>query len=111
MIAGRDAQVPGEAKNSWLTAAAAWDYVAITQWILGIRPTLDGLQLSPVLPSAWTGYQATRLYRGVRYDISVERHGPGSEASLEVDGRPVVGNLVLLPPAGTRNVTVVVRLR
>ncbi len=110
MIAGRDAQVPGEAKNSWLTAAAAWDYVAITQWILGIRPTLDGLQVAPVLPSTWNGYQATRLYQGVRYDISVERHGPGPEASLEVDGKPVAGNLIPLPPAGTKKASVLVRL-
>jgi cellobiose phosphorylase len=110
MIAGRHARVPGEAKNSWLTAAAAWDYVAITQWILGIRPTLNGLLVAPVLPSAWTGYQATRLYRGVRYKISVERHGPGPEVSLQVDGEAVAGNLVPLPPAGTKEASVVVRL-
>ncbi|HEY4690540.1 MAG TPA: glycosyl transferase, partial [Anaerolineae bacterium] len=49
MIAGRDAPSYGEAKNSWLTGAAAWNYVAITQWILGIRPGYDGLQVAPVI--------------------------------------------------------------
>ena len=53
MIAGRDAPTHGEAKNSWLTGAAAWNYVAVTQWILGIRPALDGLEIAPVLPSSW----------------------------------------------------------
>jgi hypothetical protein len=51
MIAGREAPTHGEAKNSWLTGAAAWDYVAITQWILGIRPTHHGLEIAPVIPS------------------------------------------------------------
>lgn len=110
MIAGRDAQVPGEAKNSWLTAAAAWNYVAITQWILGIRPTLDGLQVAPVLPSSWTGFQATRLFRGVQYDLRVQRHAPGHEVSLEVDGKPLAGNLIPLPPAGTKKANVLVHL-
>ncbi|MFN2284351.1 MAG: GH36-type glycosyl hydrolase domain-containing protein, partial [Anaerolineae bacterium] len=47
-IAGRDNPRHGEAKNSWLTGTAAWNYVAITQWILGIRPAYDGLQIAPV---------------------------------------------------------------
>ena len=50
MIAGPDAATPGEAKNSWLSGTAAWSYVAITQWILGIRPDFDGLRVDPVLP-------------------------------------------------------------
>ena len=53
MIAGRDAATHGEAKNSWLTGTAAWNYVAITQWILGIRPTFEGLQVAPIIPSTW----------------------------------------------------------
>ncbi len=56
MIAGRDAVpaqgagVHGEAKNSWLSGTAAWNYVAITQWILGIRPEHAGLRVAPVIP-------------------------------------------------------------
>ena len=55
MIAGRDAPTHGEAKNSWLTGTAAWNFVAISQWILGIRPEHDGLRIEPALPAAWTG--------------------------------------------------------
>jgi cellobiose phosphorylase len=58
MIAGRDAATHGEAKNSWLSGTAAWNYVAITQSILGIKPTLDGLEVKPVIPSAWSGFEA-----------------------------------------------------
>ncbi len=75
MIAGQDAPTHGEAKNSWLTGTAAWNFVAITQWILGIRPELDGLRIDPVIPSAWPGFTATRRFRGATYEITVRRAG------------------------------------
>jgi cellobiose phosphorylase len=110
MIAGKDAVAPGEAKNSWLTGAAAWNYVAITQWILGIRPEFDGLCAAPVIPSGWSGFDAVRTFRGVRYILHVERCGPGNEVRLDVDGRPVDGTLIPLPPAGTDEVHVTVKV-
>jgi cellobiose phosphorylase len=78
MIAGRDAPTHGEAKNSWLTGTAAWNFYAISQWILGIRPEHGGLRIAPVIPERWTGFQATRRFRGVTYRIEVERRGPGN---------------------------------
>ena len=110
MIAGRDAPTHGEAKNSWLTGTAAWNYVAITQWILGIRPTFDGLQIAPVIPSNWDGFRAVRSFRGVRYEIKVERRGPGNGSQIEVDGNPVAGSIVPLPREGTAVVDVLVHL-
>jgi len=111
MIAGRDAPTHGEAKNSWLTGTAAWNYVAVTQWILGIRPTYEGLEVAPVIPTGWGGFDAVRAFRGVGYSIHVERLGPGNEVALEVDGRPIEGTIVPLPPTGTQEVRVSVRLR
>jgi cellobiose phosphorylase len=84
-------------RNAWLTGTAAWTYVAATQWILGIRPTYRGLRVAPVLPSAWAGFRASRVFRGVRYELEVERAGPGGEVSLVVDGEPVEGDVVPLP--------------
>ena len=110
MIAGRDAPAHGEAKNSWLSGTAAWNYVAITQWILGIRPGLDGLEISPVVPPEWNGFEAVRRFRGVRYEIHVERVGPGNEIRLEVDGQALEGRVVPLPPVGTKEVRIVVRV-
>ena len=106
MIAGRDAPTFGEAKNSWLTGTAAWNYVAISQWILGIRPTLYGLSVAPVLPADWAGFEAVRRYRGVTYRINVERTGPGNTVTLEVDGLPIEGNVIPLPGSGVTGVTV-----
>ena len=111
MIAGRDAPTHGEAKNSWLTGTAAWNYYAITQWILGIRTGYDGLLIAPVIPAAWRGFKATRKFRGVTYRIEVERAGRGNQVSLEVDGAPIQGNLVPLPPPGTKTVAVKATLR
>jgi cellobiose phosphorylase len=110
MIAGRDATTPGEAKNSWLTGTAAWNYVAVTQWILGIRPALGGLEIDPVLPSSWKGFTATRIFRGTSYRITVQRAGPGRAAGMNVDGRPVKGRVVPLPPAGATAVVVTVTI-
>jgi cellobiose phosphorylase len=110
MIAGRDAYSPGEAKNSWLTGAAAWNYVAITQWILGIRPTFDGLMIDPVVPIAWKEFDVLRIYRGVRYHIHVERLGSGRALALEVDGRTMDGSVVPIPPEATSDVQVVVKV-
>ena len=109
-IAGRDNPRHGEAKNSWLTGTAAWNYVAITQWILGIRPTYTGLQIAPVIPVDWPGFTATRIFRGVTYHITVERAGKGDAVSLVVDGKTVDGDVVPLPPDGTREVQVKVTL-
>ena len=105
-IAGKDAPTHGEAKNSWLTGTAAWNYVAITQWILGIRPTLDGLSVAPVVPAEWPGFTAVRQYRGVRYEITVTRRGPGSAIHLEVDRQPVIGSVIPLPSPGVTRVQV-----
>jgi cellobiose phosphorylase len=98
MIAGKDAPTHGEAKNSWLTGTAAWNYVAITQWILGIRPEYEGLRIDPCLPSGWEGFEAVRSFRGKVYRIRIhnpERVSRGV-ARLSLDGREVAGTLVPL---------------
>ncbi len=110
MIAGRDAPSHGEAKNSWLTGTAAWNFVAITQHILGIRPTYDGLMVAPVIPEAWKGFRASRVFQGVRYDIEVKRIGRGNAVLLTVDGEAVEGSVIPRPEDGRTQVTVRVRL-
>ena len=105
-IAGMDAPTFGEAKNSWLSGTAAWNYVAITQWILGIRAELNGLSISPVLPSEWQSFTARRIFRGVNYEIFVQRKGPGNAVHLAVDGKAISGCVVPLPAKGIRSVRV-----
>ena len=106
MIAGRDAPTHGEAKNSWLTGTAAWNYFAVTQWILGIRTCYQGLEIAPVLPKSWKGFRATRKFRGVTFHIEVHRQGNGNAVALSVDGVVVKGNVVPVPSDGRKQVAV-----
>ena len=100
MIAGKDAARPGEGKNSWLTGTAAWNYYAITQYILGIKPTYEGLEINPCIPSAWKEYQVKRRFRGATYNITVlNPHGVCKGIrSIELDGEKIAGNIVKHQP-------------
>jgi len=110
MIAGRDAPSHGEAKNSWLTGTAAWNYVAITQHILGIRPTYEGLMVAPVIPESWHGFTVSRMFQGVRYEIEISRIGKGNRIELTVDGQAIAGDVVPPPAAGVKRVLVKAKL-
>ncbi len=100
MIAGKAAARPGEAKNSWLTGTAAWNLVAVTQHLLGVRPEYDGLRVQPCLGPDLPRFTVTRQCRGATYRISV-RNGGGSDVRLTVDGRPIEGTLVPYAPPGS----------
>jgi cellobiose phosphorylase len=96
----------GYGRNAWLSGTASWTYVAGTQWILGIRPTFNGLQVKPVIPEEWPGFSARRIFRGVTYHITVERAGRGNEITLMVDGEPIEGDIVPFPKDATKAVHV-----
>ena len=109
MIAGKDAPRHGEAKNSWLTGTAAWNFVAISQYILGIKPKYNGLEVSPSIPKAWDGFSVSRLFRGATYNITVKNpdHVSSGVKSMTVDGKAVEGNLIPAFADGTHTVEVV----
>jgi cellobiose phosphorylase len=96
MIAGRDAQNHGEAKNSWLTGTAAWNFVAISQFILGIKPDFDGLRIDPCIPKEWDGYTVRRVFRGTTYTVEVRNpnHVCRGVTRMTVDGVEVEGTLI-----------------
>jgi cellobiose phosphorylase len=101
MIAGKDAPTHGEAKNSWLTGTAAWNYFTITQWILGIRTGFDGLLVDPVIPAKWKGFTVTRKFRGNIYVIEVKNPNGQQRGvkKLVVDGKEIAGNVLpVFPP-------------
>lgn len=98
MIAGKDAYRPGEAKNSWLTGTAAWNYYAITRYILGVRPQYDGLLIDPCIPDTWKGFEVTRKLRGGTYHIKV-RNPVGickGVKQITLNGKALEGNKVPL---------------
>ncbi len=94
---------PGNTRTPWLTGAAAWSYFSLTQYLLGIRPELDGLRIDPCIPASWDGFSAKRRYRGALMDIIV--HNPGhvcrGVVKMTVDGKPLAGNLIPPQPGGS----------
>lgn len=102
MVAGKDAPTFGEAKNSWLTGTAAWAFVNVSQFLLGIRPEMDGLRVDPCMGGDLDAFTVTRKFRGATYRITVQ-NPDGVERgvrALTVDGASVEGNLVPLAPVG-----------
>lgn len=109
MIAGKDAARPGEAKNSWLTGTAAWNWYALTQFILGIKPGYKGLVIDPCIPKAWDGYTVNRRYRDADYEIKIENpeHVSKGVKSVTLNGTSLPDNIVPAQPAGTKNTVTV----
>ncbi len=103
MVAGRDAVNFGQGKNSWLTGTAAWTFVNVSQYILGVKPTLDGIKVDPCIPHEWEGFSLTRAYRGATYVIDVKnpRHVQKGVACVEVDGKKIDGQVLPVAPAGS----------
>ena len=101
MVAGADAKFHGEAKNSWLTGTAAWTFTNISQYILGIYPTLEGLSVNPCTPAAFGDFKITRVYRGVTYNIEIKNPNKVQKgvSSLTVDGVEVQGNVIPFDPS------------
>ena len=96
MVGGKDAYKGGEAKNSWLTGTAAWNYVAITQFILGIRPDYEDLIIDPCIPPGWDGYRVKREFRKAVYDIKVSNPYNVCKGikRIKVDGKEIQGNKI-----------------
>ncbi len=96
MIAGKDAPNFGEAKNSWLTGTAAWTFLDVSQYILGIRPDYDGLIIDPCIPDTMDDFTAKREFRGNTYHITVRNpaHVQKGVTKLIVDGATMDGNMI-----------------
>ena len=105
MIAGKDAKRHGEAKNSWLTGTASWNFVAISQYILGCIPDYNGLKIDPSIPEAWDGFKLRRMFRGNTYNITIKNpdHVSKGIKSVVCDGVKVNGNVLPVFDAGTEH--------
>ena len=109
MIAGKDAFKPGEAKNSWLTGTASWNFYTVTQFILGIRPDYEGLIIDPCIPADWKSFKVTRKFRGATFEIEVQNPKGVSKGvqKINLDGKVLTdNNRVPLMPEGTYRIKV-----
>ncbi len=103
-VMGRDHSAHGRARHPWLTGSAGWAYFAATQYLLGIRPSFDTLEVDPCIPAGWDGFEVTRIWRGARYEIHVhnEAHVQKGVAKLLLDGIQV--SVIPAMDAGTDHV-------
>ena len=100
MVAGRDAKFHGQGKNSWLTGTAAWTFVNISQYILGIYPTHKGLSVDPCVPADFGDFELTRKFRGATYNISVKTNGAEKGIKkLIVNGQEIAGTVIPYDPS------------
>ncbi|MBN2803043.1 MAG: glycosyl transferase [Deltaproteobacteria bacterium] len=98
----------GLGRNAWLSGTSSWTYVAGTQWILGVRPSMSGLIIDPSIPKKWDGFKVTRKFRGALYNIEVKNpdHVSKGVVKMVVDGKPVEGNVVPVFESGDHKVEV-----
>ncbi|MCQ2195707.1 MAG: glycosyl transferase, partial [Paludibacteraceae bacterium] len=109
MVAGKDAAKPGEGKNSWLTGTAAWMWLTVSQYLLGIKPSYKGLEINPCLPSDMKSYSVNRKFRDADYSITVIPNGVQKGVKkLIVNGKEIAGNVVPMQPAGSKTVVEVI---
>ena len=94
----------GAGSNSWLTGTASWMYFAATQYILGFRPTYDGIVIDPCIPSSWDGFEMSRMYRGIKCNLTVKKNGE----KLTVDGVEVNGNFIPYEMIKDKNVVEII---
>ena len=109
MVAGKDSFKPGEAKNSWLTGTASWNFYAISQYILGIQPEYEGLKINPCIPKHWDGFKVTRKFRGVTYKIEVtnKNHVNKGVVMVTIDGKNYSSNVLPVFDPGTTHSVIV----
>jgi cellobiose phosphorylase len=106
MIAGKDAFVPGESKNSWLSGTASWTFYTVSQYILGIQPQYNGLKIDPCIPSNWKGFEINRKFRNAVYKIKVTNPKKVSKGiqKLIINGKEIKGNVIPVAAADTINI-------
>jgi N,N'-diacetylchitobiose phosphorylase len=106
-IMGKDHTAYGRARHPWLTGSGGWNYTAATKWILGIRPSYDGLVIDPCIPGDWKNFEVHRQWRGAIFNINVQNPNGVQKGvkSITVNGKPITGNI---PPQKNGSVNTVV---
>lgn len=86
----------GASRLPWLSGSAAWSYYAAAQWILGIKPEVEGLRIDPCIPPSWRSFEVDRVFRGRKFHIEVSNPDGVEKGVREIllNGRRIEGNLI-----------------
>jgi cellobiose phosphorylase len=94
MFRGPENPWAGLSLRSWYTGTTGWVFRCITQFMLGVKPTYEGLLIDPVLPKSWDSVKMHRIFRGSTYDITINTSSEAEDISIELDGKQLDGNLI-----------------
>ncbi len=105
-IMGRDHTAFGRARHPWLTGSAGWFYTAASKYMLGIKPSYEGLIIDPCIPSDWKGFEVVRKWRGAVYKIKVKNPSGVQKGirSLKLNGKPIEGPVPVMEEGSINNV-------
>ena len=86
----------GEGEFTWITGTAGWGFMALTEYIIGVKPEVNGLRISPCIPSHWDKVTMERPFRGDTYEVIIyNRHGVETGVErIVVDGEDLRGEVV-----------------
>ncbi len=109
MVAGKDAVHHGQAKNSWLTGTASWNFVAVSQAILGIKPHYDGLMIDPCIPKNIKNLEIKRVFKNTTFNITIENPDSAEKGVKEIfcDGNKIYSNILTIADGGEHTVKVI----
>ena len=93
---GKDSPHFGRSHVHWLTGTASTMMVGAVEGILGVRPDLYGLRLSPSIPAAWDGFTMEKIFRGKKLHITVQNpaHKESGFTSLMLNGAAMPDNYI-----------------
>ncbi len=102
----------GLANVSWLSGTASWMYVVATQYILGIRPTWEGLKIDPCLPSDWTELKVKRVFRDCIMNITIQKEKGKCKGveKIVINAKDIEGNVIPAEFCNNKKVNVLVKL-
>jgi len=110
MIASDDHPQFGLGRNSWLTGTASWMFVAASQYIIGLRPTYEGLKIEPCIPKEFNIIKVKRIFRNAEINIEVQRKNNKSEVKISqifVNNKQVNSNVIKVEEGKKYNVKIV----
>ena len=108
---GKASPYAGRSHVHWLTGTASTVMVGSVEGILGLRPDLDGIKISPSIPSEWKEFTMEKLFRGKKLHIKVE-NPDGKQSgvtSLTLNGNKIDGDYISADILADEN-DVIVRL-
>jgi len=108
-IFGPESDKFGLANVSWLSGTAAWMYIAVSQYILGVKAEWKGLKINPCIPSDWKEAKVSREFRGCKYNITILNPKGVNKGVKEiiVDGTRLEGNVIPQVKGKTSEVKVI----